>query len=517
MSKSSRFLLQLMILLLSISPKSLVFCSPVQEQGSNRPDPLRNFKSYNGGYDIRNKHYWASVAFTGVHGYAMAGIWILGGLGFGIFVVVKNYLRNSSSENLTEHSDSYYFIQFSLVVLFTFLAIVASSFTLAANRNFLWRTKKIEQTLLGAAGDARQSIRKVAKAMQEMQQVLRPYNETKFSWLNSTSVKLEKESRNIRRVVYSNRRSIDLAIKISYGATVALISINMVFVVFALGGCSMFYFYQLSHLFYFLLLLHWRPGLIMIIFLCWIFTTGCWVLTGFHFFLHSLVEDTCSAFRDFEQKPDNNSLNSVLPCVNHVHAHHIMIEIGSTVHKFINKLNSKMTYINRLLELNEQNDQVLSSMLSEICNPFSGAPDYIYDPSSCPNDAISVGDIPKVLAQFTCYNDSSTTVSCKEDQKFIAEPFFDMAWAYSQTIQGLINIFPDLRDLTQCTFVKDTFSDILSHQCRPFMHTIKLLWASTLSLSIIMVILGLAWVTKVYQDRGKSFSRCSLIPRSAVN
>ncbi|KAF8410232.1 hypothetical protein HHK36_002755 [Tetracentron sinense] len=486
MSKSNGLFLSLILLFVvssSVSsPRSLVFGSPVPEQRYNRPDPLSHFKYYNGDYDVRNKHYWASAAFTGVHGYAIAGIWILCGLGFGTFMIVKNL--SSSSSPITGHSDSYYFIPLLLVVLFTSLVIVATSFVLATNQSSLWRTKKLKETLLGAVQDARRTIRKVTRVMKEMHHLLRPYDPRICFRLNSTSHKLEKESKIIQQVVHKNQHSIDHAIQTSYLVTVVVVSINVALVLAALV----------------LLLLHYRPGFIMIIFLCWVLTALCWVLTGFHFFLHTFAEDTCSAFEEFERNPTNNSLSSMLPCVDQVYADQIMVEIGSTIHNFINELNLKITMLSRLFELDEHGEDLLSG-IRKICDPFSGAPDYLYSPSKCPKDAIPIGDIPNVLARFTCYRDNSTG-TCKGGRSFLSEASFEMAWAYTHSIQGLLNVLPDLQSLTQCSFVKDTLANVVTHQCRPFRVSIRLLWSSMLSLSVIMLVLVLAWVAKSYQDRG---------------
>lgn len=87
-----------------------------------------------------------------------------------------------------------------------------------------------------------------------------------------------------------------------------------------------------------------------------------------------------------------------------------------------------------------------------------------------------------------------------------------MVSAYSRCVQNLLDIYPDLKSLTECSFVKDTFSDVVSHQCRPFRVSIRLLWSSMLSLSIVMVVLVLIWVAKAYQDRGRCFSICSINP-----
>lgn len=61
---------------------------------------------------------------------------------------------------------------------------------------------------------------------------------------------------------------------------------------------------------------------------------------------------------------------------------------------FLSQLNSNMSLIYRLLGVAEENEQSIGPM--KICDPFSGAPNYTYIPYSCPHDAITIGDLPKV-------------------------------------------------------------------------------------------------------------------------
>lgn len=475
------------------SPNSLVSGSPIKERNFKRPDPLRHLKLYNGSYDIRDKHYWASAAFTGIHGYAIAGIWTLCGLGLGIFMIVRT-LCNSSTTPIADHSDSYYFVVFLLVLLFTFFAIVATSFVLAASHNSLRRTKKLKDTIFRAGDDARRSIYKVTKVLTEMEHLLVPYDMKTSHRLNTTSHQLGLESQNIFRFVQKNGHSIDLAIQTSYISHLVVVIVNLVLLVAAIV----------------LLFLHWHPGFIILIFICWIITTLCWVMTGFDFFFHTFAEDTCSAFEDFKQDPLNNSLTSLLPCLHSSYSDKVMVEIGSTIHNFITQLNSKIkTDLYKLLGLDEETDNFLGAWM--ICNPFSDAPNYSYIEADCPDDTIPISNVPNILSKFICYKENSTT-TCNKDGKFLPEASYVMAWSYSRSIEDLINIFPDLQNLTQCSFVKDAFFDVVSRQCKPFRLSVLLLWSSMLSLSIFMVVIVLSWVAKVYIDRGRSFSKCSIIP-----
>ncbi|KAI3407566.1 uncharacterized protein J3R85_020877 [Psidium guajava] len=403
MSKGNGVLVPFVFFLVStslLSPRSLASGSPGTGDGNScgRRDPSRLFKCYHGGYDLWNKHYWASAAFTGVHGYAIAGAWMLSGLGFGIVILSKG-----ESTSSTDPSDLQRVVVTSLVLLLTILAM--------------------------------------------------------------------------------------------YIAHIVIVAVNMVLITGAIV----------------LLLLHWHPGLIMIILFCWILTTLCWVITGIDFFIHTLAEDTCSAFKGYVQNPKNNSLATILPCMDSSYSDQLMTEIGSTIYNFFTQLNAKTTALYRSLGIGDLGDELPGVL--KICEPFSGPPNYSYVPGNCSKDDIPVGDLPNVLAQFTCYQGNSPG-KCKSEGKFVPESAYYMACAYSRSIQDLIDMYPDLKGLSECSFVKDRFEEAVLHQCRPFRASTHRSWSSMLALSIVMVALVLAWVVKACQDRGRAFSRCSIFPNS---
>ncbi|KAK4381066.1 hypothetical protein Sango_3003500 [Sesamum angolense] len=90
-----------------------------------RVDPLDGLKKYRGGYDITNKHYWSSTVFTGIHGYAIAVLWLLCGLGYGGFLLVTRSCK--SRRELKKRSpclkQDCYLQPLLFVVVFTILAI----------------------------------------------------------------------------------------------------------------------------------------------------------------------------------------------------------------------------------------------------------------------------------------------------------------------------------------------------------------------------------------------------------
>ncbi|KAL2551958.1 hypothetical protein Fot_05577 [Forsythia ovata] len=376
MPKSSRVATYFVLLLASITlftENSLVLGSPLRQEISKRPDPLRKFKRYNGDYDIRNLHYWASAAFTGIHGYAMAGIWLLFGLGCGTFMVLKHFCGNSSPT--LYHADSLYLIIFLLVVLFTLFAIAATGVIIAANQKSLQRANKLKETICDVGRDSSQAIRRVNMAFIDMQAFLHPYDPGTCHQLNLTTHRLRRESISIQQFVDKTRQSSDQAVKILYMANLVVVTVNLVFLVAGLV----------------LLLLHCHPGMILIIFCCWILTTLIWFLTGVNFFFYNFTIDTCSALENFEQNPQNNSLSNILPCQSKNYDK-TLVQIGYTVHSFIKEVNSKILEI-QVVSTNEQKED---TSIQEICNPFSGAPNYSYTPENCGSKSISVGDLPSV-------------------------------------------------------------------------------------------------------------------------
>ncbi|KAL2348306.1 hypothetical protein Fmac_002306 [Flemingia macrophylla] len=489
---TNRFLfLPFFLFLISIpafQQKCFVSTSPLLERTFHRPDPLQHFKDYNGDFDVRNKHYVASAAFTGVHGYAFACVWLLCGLALAIFMIVKCLCGGSVSLPCLDH---YYLHIFFLLILFTSLAIVASSFVLATSQKTLRRTEKLKESVISIGEDALSTISKVIKTTNQMQFLLLPYNPQICASLNSTTQGLRSNSRVIRRFIDESGQSFDKATHTSYIAHFVVLTVNLVTLVAALGNVfdhsNAIALAPWIHNHNFLLLDLNKPVLV----------------------LDCFAEDACSAFEYFLENPQNSSLGSMFPCINESFSGKLIADIGHTIHRFIVELNTNMSMIYRLLGISEENEELMGSI--KICDPFSGASNV---PQSCPRDAIRIGDLSRMLAKLTCHEKEGTREECRKKGKFLPEASYNMAHAYSRSIQDLLDIYPDLQTLAKCTVVKNKVSDIVSHQCRPIRISTRMLWSSMLSLSIIMVVLVFACLAEALQCSGKPPSICSRSLRS---
>ncbi|KAK6134217.1 hypothetical protein DH2020_032022 [Rehmannia glutinosa] len=90
------------------------------ENRTKRPDILSRFHKYRGGWDIANKHYWASVGFTGAPAFILAILWFIS---FGLALAV-HYTCGWKININTEESSWSLRICLSLLILFTTAAAI---------------------------------------------------------------------------------------------------------------------------------------------------------------------------------------------------------------------------------------------------------------------------------------------------------------------------------------------------------------------------------------------------------
>ncbi|GLJ15489.1 hypothetical protein SUGI_0254300 [Cryptomeria japonica] len=455
----------------------------------NRIDPLDHFKRYKGGYDIENKHYWASTVFTGAYGYAIAAVWTIVGVLYGTYLVVKSCCCNKNRKNIYHkpHSDAYYIWEFRALILLTLVIIVTSGIVLAGNTRFHTRAKRVERTVLGAADSATETVDNVTSTMKIMQEDLRPYDKNAYERLNETAETLQKAALNIHDKVYKNKHAVDIGLRILYITVAVLVSINLGFVVSAVA----------------IFLLHWRRLFYLIIIICSLMTTLSWAYCGFSYAIHTFAKDTCLALKEYQVNPYNTTLNAILPCMDLEEAADTLAKTRGGVHLLIRQLNQNISTL--------QSSSISTIInIPYVCDPFSDAPDYEYTPDGCANNTIQIGQISTLLEAFKC--SGNDTQQCTAEGKFITQSNFDRAQAYTASIQNLLDIFPELESLTNCSFVKDTFSTILNEQCSSLKSSINQIWIPLIILSTCMIFMVILWISKAHQYGEREFSEGSIIP-----
>ncbi|VFQ75343.1 unnamed protein product [Cuscuta campestris] len=201
-SSSSRFVHLCLLLLISSAASGSHAC---------RDTPLVNahnaLLSRGGGgggsnnYNITDKHYWVSRTRTGIHGYVIAGIWLLCGVGFGSYIMIKN----------------------------------SRSLGVAANQRSVHKSKKLIDTILDVGSEAQEIMQRTKNILLTIQTVLNPYNSEALRVLNVTTHSLRRESVSVKQFIDSSRHSSKEAIVALYVTNLVVVIANLAFLVAALG------------------------------------------------------------------------------------------------------------------------------------------------------------------------------------------------------------------------------------------------------------------------------------------
>ncbi|OVA03045.1 hypothetical protein BVC80_1807g17 [Macleaya cordata] len=459
-----------------------------------RVDPLDKLKKYRGGFDIKNKHYWSSTIFTGIYGYAIAAVWLLLGLVFGGFLLATTLCcktrekRRLKKRELHCSSRQCFLWPILLGISFTVLAIAASGVVLGGSSRFHSKAKTVMNIIIETADGASDTIYNVTGAMRNIRDNLGTTEDgaEAIGFLNSTSQSLDTEAAEISRQAKKNRDLIEKGLKIVYITTTIVVALNLV----ALIALSVSGF------------LKFRRAIYMLIILCWLLAVLCWVYFGLYFSVEKFLGDTCTALEDFQQDPHNNSLSSIVPCDELRSAKSVLLDTRVGIYNLINEVNANISGL----------QSPSSPIMVKICNPFTGPPDYNYQPENCSANTIRIGDIPQVIRTLTCSNGDGET--CKKGE-FISVSNFKRVEAYTSSIQNLLDAIPGMESLVDCQVVKDAFTEILSKHCKPVKKYAKMVWSSLVALSTIMVALVLIWMVMAYHDCKHHFSDGSVKPHSA--
>ncbi|XAR71100.1 hypothetical protein NMG60_11028211 [Bertholletia excelsa] len=456
-----------------------------QSDDTVRVDPLDHFKKYRGGYDITNKHYWSSTAFTGIYGYAPGVLWLFCGFVYGVFLLATSFCFKNRNREPKKRSACHKHCYLRLVLLaslFTVLALAATGVVLGGQVKFHSRAKTVVDIIINTANEASETIYNTTGAMTELSSNLEASNGSSqtITFLTSTSQKLDSKAADVQRQAKKNRNSIDRGLKIVYIITTVILSFSLVAVI-ALSATG---------------ILGMRRSLYAFIVICWLLTVLCWLFFGLYFFLEKFEGDTCTAIEEFQQYPYNSSLSSILPCNELRSAKSVLADVSAGIYKLVKEVNANISKS--------------YSNIVQVCNPFSAPPDYQYQPDNCPPNSIKIGQIPQALKPLACSEDNGIT--CKGG--LLTSQQFKQVEAYTVSIQNLLNAYPGMQNLADCQLVEDALSEILHRYCKPLKRNTQMVWAPLVFLSIIMVGLVLTWTAEAHHQQEYQFSDSSMKPHS---
>lgn len=121
----------------------------------------------------------------------------------------------------------------------------------------------------------------------------------------------------------------------------------------------------------------------------------------------------------------------------------------------------------------------------------------------------------QVLKLLTCSDERNYSGGCENGQ-FMSNSQYKTVEAYTNSIQGFLNVYPGMESLVECQTVKDAFSKILENHCKPLEKYANMVWGGLVFVSVVMVCLVLIWTIRANFEQKLHLYDGSVQPNSST-
>ncbi|KAI3730008.1 hypothetical protein L6452_18684 [Arctium lappa] len=464
------------------------------QKRTTRKDPLNDFKKYRGGWNISERHYWASVAFTAAPFFVMAAAWFVI---FGLCLSLICLCYCCCSRTPYGYSKLAYALSLILLILFTVVAIVGCVFLYTGQAKFYHSTTKTLDYVVNQANTTAEKLRNLSDDFASAKkigvaQVFLPVKvqsdiddiQTK---LNSTSYALsdrtEENKDDIHRVLDTVR------------LVLIILSAVMLFLTF-LG---------------FLLSIFGMQCMVYtLVIFGWILVTGTFILCGVFLVLHNVTADACVSMNQWVKYPTAyTALDDILPCVDNATAQETSMrtkEVASQLVDLTNQVITNVTNINFAPNFTPLFFNQSGPLMPLLCNPYR--PDFTDRP--CAPNEVSLNNASQVYSRFVC--EVSASGICTTTGRLTPD-FYSQMSAGIKLSYGLYLYGPFLVDLQDCTFVRQTFTDITQDYCPGLRRYSNWIYIGLLMVSLAVLLSLVFWVIYGRERRHRVYTK-TLVART---
>ncbi|XAR69409.1 hypothetical protein NMG60_11000974 [Bertholletia excelsa] len=412
---------------------------------THRRDPLNHLKKYTGGWNISERHYWASVGFTAAPFFVIAAAWFLV---FGICLSLICLCYCCCRREPYGYSRMCYALSLVLLILFTLAAIAGCVVLYTGQGKFHDSTIKTLKYVVNQSDTTSAKLRNVSEYLGAAKKigvdaVFLPSNvqsdidkiETK---INSSASLLTAKTKDNAKKIRDLLDSVRLALIILAAVMLMLAFLGFLF---SLLGIQ-FIVYTL-------------------VVVGWILVTGTFILCGIFLLLHNVAGDTCVAMNQWVLNPTaHTALDDILPCVDNATAQETLLRSKEVTSQLVDVMNKVITNVSNRnfppalpLYYNQS-----GPLLPLLCNPFhSNLTD-----RTCFAGEVDLNNATQVWKGYVC--EVSESGICTTTGRLTPTIYGQMA-AGLNVSYGLYHYGPFLVALQDCTFVRQTFTDITTDHC----------------------------------------------------
>ncbi|XP_057488197.1 uncharacterized protein LOC130774192 [Actinidia eriantha] len=455
---------------------------------THRRDPLNDFKKYTGGWNISEKHYWASVGFTAVPFFVLAAVWFIV---FGLCISLICLCYCCCRRERYGYSRTAYALSLIFLILFTVAAIVGCVVLYTGQGKFHDSTTKTLEYVVKQSDTTVEKLRNVSEYLAAakqvgVDQVFLPSNvqtdidriESKINSSASTlAVRTTNNSGDIKDLLDSVRMALII---------LAAVMLGLTFLGF------LFSIFGMQFLVYILVIIGW------------ILVTGTFILCGIFLLLHNVAEDTCVSMNQWVQNPTaHTALDDILPCVDNATAQETMLRSKEVTSQLVNVINQVITNVSNInfapnfapLYYNQS-----GPVMPTLCNPFK--PDFT--DRACSAGEVDLSNATEVWKNYVCQVSASGI--CITTGRLTPTIYNQMA-AGINVSYGLYHYGPFLVDLQDCTFVRQTFTDISRDHCPSLQQYSEWIYIGLVMVSGAVMLSLVFWVIYGRERRHRVYTK----------
>ncbi|RDY03934.1 hypothetical protein CR513_12411, partial [Mucuna pruriens] len=459
---------------------------------TNRPDILRGFRRYQGGWDIANHHYWASVGFTGVAGFILAVLWFIS---FGLALVI--HLCCGWGINMKDE-ESNRLRRICLVLLLLFTCVVTSGCIVLSFGQEKFHGEAVDTLhyVVNQSDYTVQTLRNVTEYLSlalsiNVAEMLLPSDI--MNDINNLNVELNTAADTLSQKTNEN----SVKIRKVFNAVYAFINFTLFgpHLQFGIGihVVASSFDYDGSN--------DASPcsNRVKFVISGWLLVAATFILCGVFTILNNAISDTCMAMGEWVENPHAESaLSNILPCVDQkttnktlFQSKQVVTNIVSVVNRFIyntadaSPSEGSMNYYNQS-----------GPAMPPLCYPF----DSQFRHRQCTAQEVSSANASLVWKKYEC--EISEYGVCTTIGRVTPEIYLELVAAVNESY-ALEHYTPLLLSLQNCNFVRETFKEITSRYCPPLNHYLKVINVGLGLISIGVLLCLVLWILYANHPKGR--------------
>ncbi|KAM3268967.1 hypothetical protein P3S67_030931 [Capsicum chacoense] len=452
---------------------------------THRRDPLEDRSYYTGGWNISNEHYWASVAYTGAPLFIIALFWFVA---CAICLLLVCICCCCCRRGRYGYSRTAYALSLTFLTAFTIAAIIGSVFLYTGQGKFHDGTKHTLDYVVQQARSTVDGLRNVSNTLAVakhtgVSQIFIPQNVQNN--IDKVDAKINSAAETLENETEKNKK--DIMIILDVVRRILIIVAAVMLVLAALG--FLFSILGLQVLVYILVIIGW------------ILVAVTFILCGLFLVLHNATGDTCVAMDDWVKHPSaHTALDDIIPCVDPATAQDTLSQSKEVTYQLVGVSNRIITNISNINPPSGVGYNQSGPLVPNLCNPFNSDK----TDRKCASGEVELSNATQVWKNYVCQVSASNVCSTVGR---LTPAMYDQMTAVVNVSNGLYHSGPFLKELLDCTFLRDTFTVIHDEHCPDLSRYSKWIYIGLALVSAAVMLSLICWVLYARERRHRKYTK----------